>query len=183
MGGGGGLGLFVGTVGSRATSAFAEGKLIAAILGNTATDAGGGGALATQAPTQQWGKKRSIEYLQRNTKEKPGNRCAEAVSQAIEAGGIRLNRDLNLTRTKTNPSGSASGYAPVLKAAGFRAMPTGTTPQPNDVVVFPQSRGHKHGHIAMFDGRDWRSDFKQIDIYGSPKRREDRTPYTLYRRP
>lgn len=41
MGGGGGLGLFVGTAGSKATDSYAAGTLVAAVLGNTATDAGG----------------------------------------------------------------------------------------------------------------------------------------------
>lgn len=53
MGGGGGLGLFVGTVGSRGTDAFAGGRLIAAVLGNTATDAGGGMASAEAVLPQE----------------------------------------------------------------------------------------------------------------------------------
>ncbi len=132
---------------------------------------------------QRWDRDGAIEYLQRKAKPASSRRCGEYVSKAIEAGGIRLNRELNPTRTRTNREGSAYGYGPVLIDAGFVIMPGSTTPQAGDVAVFPQSRGHEHGHIAMFNGREWISDFKQLDIYGSRKRREDKIEPVIYRRP
>jgi len=43
---------------------------------------------------------------------------------------------------------------------GFREVRG--TPQPGDVVVIQAITGHPHGHMAMFDGQIWISDFRQM---------------------
>lgn len=53
MGGGGGLGLFVGTAGSRGTDAFAGGTLVAAAT-STVSDAGGGSKGEQSTRTSNW---------------------------------------------------------------------------------------------------------------------------------
>lgn len=181
MGGGGGLGLFVNTIGGREAAAFASGKLVAAAAQvNSATDAGGAVKGTAQAPLKPWNRNKAIEHLQREALPKSDNKCGIFVREAIEAGGIRLNRNLN-----TTTEGSAFGFGPILEHAGFKKIPTNTKLQAGDVVIFPKSHNlkHKHGHIAMYDGEKWISDFKQDDIYASRRRAKDKTPYTLYRRP
>lgn len=178
MGGGGGLGLFVNTIGGREAAAFASGKLVAAAAQvNSATDAGGAVKGTAQAPLKPWNRNKAIEHLQREVKPKSGNKCAEFVRKAIEAGGIRLNRKLNTAEN------SASGYGPILEHAGFKKIPPNTKLQAGDVVIFPPSREHPDGHAAMYSGKKWISDFEQRDIYASRSRRKEKTPYTLYRRP
>lgn len=134
------------------------------------------------APAQRWDRDRAIEHLQRNSPRNTSVRgeCARYVGNAIEAGGIHINRALN-----NSPSGrSASGYGPVLESGGFRAMPAGTEPQAGDVVVIQPITGHPDGHAAMYDGQVWRSDFRQDrGIYPNRGYREEQPPYTLYRRP
>ena len=106
------------------------------------------------------------------------SRCAEFVGNAIEAGGIPLNRGLNPT-----PKNSAYGYGPVLENAGFSIMPMGTVAQAGDVAIFPPVPNHPHGHATMFDGQTWWSNFKQIDIYASAGYRDRNAPYILYGSP
>ena len=129
---------------------------------------------------QQGDRESSIRHLQRNAHARSRGECARAVRQAVEASDIRLNCRLNPS-WRPGYNGSAYGYGPVLEDAGFRAMPAGTEPQAGDVVVFPQSPGHEHGHMAMFDGQRWISDFWQRNIYGSLRREREQVSYTIYR--
>jgi len=114
-----------------------------------ATNAGGGAAPAAQPAAQPaadalppWNLDRAIRHLQKNSPESTGfaRECAKYVGNAIEAGGIRINRGLNNSARKE----SAYGYGPILEDAGFIALPEGTDPktaQPGDVVVIQPPLG------------------------------------------
>src|SRR2546423_244064 len=84
-----------------------------------------------------------------------------AVGGAMEAGGLTISRV---------GSGSAKDYGPRLTRAGFVAR-VGVDPpyQKGDIAVidgFTKSAGdgikkdHVDGHLAMYDGTQWISDFK-----------------------
>ena len=62
-------------------------------------------------------------------------------------------------------------------------MAPGEKPQKGDVVVFQAIEGHKDGHVAMFDGKQWISDFKQDSIYAATDYQKVDAPYVIYRRP
>ncbi len=133
--------------------------------------------LPKDKPLPKWDLDAAIAHLQNAAFEHSKRRCGEYVHKAIDAGGIRLN-------TSYNPHGkSASGYGPILRHAGFLTVAPGEKPQKGDVVVFQPVDGHPDGHVAMYDGRTWISDFRQYDIYAGSGYRDIRAPYVLYRRP
>ncbi len=174
MGGCGGGGRFSGTIGSREWDPFALGPVYAqGGNGNVATDAGGKAAPVVKL----WNKDAAIQHLENNAGIVSQHRCARFVGKAIEAGGIRLNRALN------SAGSSACGYGPILEDAGFKPVPEGTPPQAGDVVIFPKSPDYDHGHAAMFNGKQWISDFRQDIMHASKKAEEQKIPYTIYRRP
>jgi hypothetical protein len=86
----------------------------------------------------------------------PGGHCAKAVREALEAGGIKLER-----------VASAKDYGPSLENAGFKpiAVTESTyTPAKGDVVIFqPCKNSHPDGHMQIYDGTQFVSDFKQKD--------------------
>ena len=128
-------------------------------------------------PLPKWDLDAAIAHLQREALEHPSSKCGKFVHKAIDAGGIRLN-------TAYNPHGvSASGYGPILRHAGFRTVAPGEKPQKGDVVVFQPVDGHPDGHVAMFDGKQWISDFKQDSIYAATDYQKVDAPYVIYRRP
>lgn len=61
------------------------------------------------------------------------------------------------------------GYKAYLPTIGFRTIPYSSTYSPlkGDIAVMPSLNGHPDGHIAMFTGMIWVSDFKQRDHWGS----------------
>jgi hypothetical protein len=87
--------------------------------------------------------------------------CAKRVREALRAGGVALEQTLH-----------AKDYGPSLLRAGF----TKIVPP-----VAPFCAGDV-GHMAMFDGADWVSDFVQRDLHGGPAYRAAAPIVALYRR-
>ncbi len=103
------------------------------------------------------------------------HRCAHFVRLAIQAGGVEL---------AVHPV-NAKDYGPVLARAGFEVVPpSGYNPAKGDVIVIQSYKGGSPaGHIEMFDGIRWVSDFKQPshDIWPGPGYRASKPSYVIYR--
>ena len=95
--------------------------------------------------------------------------CARYVREALQYGG----------KYKFDGVGSAYQYHTqgVLIKAGFMQIHAGTKWQVGDVIVYQNSAKHPHGHIQIWDGRNWISDFIQNSwvIYGG------KNPFSLWR--
>lgn len=115
----------------------------------------------------------AVEFLMKHAKRRSKNSCALYVRRAIEAGGCP---------TFLQPP-SACDYDLFLPDLGFNEVPQdGYCPQKGDIVVFSAIKGHKHGHICMYDGHQWISDFKQRSMYSASAYRIHGT-HTYWRRP
>lgn len=102
----------------------------------------------------------AIAALRRNARVASTGYCATFVRLALEAGGLN---------TVGHPVW-ARNYGPFLESRGFSQVSTsGYVPQAGDIAVMPPYPGGKpYGHIAMFDGTRWISDFSQRDMFGGP---------------
>lgn len=118
-----------------------------------------------------WNRNLAIDHLNRNARPQSTTNCAKFVRLAIAAGGVQL-----------TPRGSAKDYGISLLAAGFRQIAEGGWPEYGDVAVIQPIAGHPHGHMAMFNGRYWVSDFVQVNgYYPGQGYRSARPPVTFYR--
>jgi cell wall-associated NlpC family hydrolase len=81
--------------------------------------------------------------------------CARYVRKALQLAGYEF-----------TPNPSAYQYASrgTLAQAGFTKISNNTQPQVGDVVVYDRTSRRPHGHIQIFDGNDWVSDFRQNSI-------------------
>ena len=115
----------------------------------------------------------AIKHLQDKAKATSQGYCARYVRQAINAGGLTL----------LSQPGSAKNYCPPLIAAGYTALSAANyVPVRGDIFVMQPANGPSgHGHIAMFDGEIWISDFKQRDMWGGPTARKVKPAYVIYR--
>ena len=100
------------------------------------------------------------------------HKCAQYVREAIEAGGLS---------TEGRPN-SAKDYDWFLPMLGFATVPKeGYAPKKGDVVVLQNtSTSSEHGHIAMYNGTQWISDFKQSDFWGGSAYR-NKAEHTFFR--
>ena len=77
--------------------------------------------------------------------------CAKFVRMGIEAGGIS---------TAGRPV-AAQDYIYFLPTIGFNVIPQPNPPRVGDLCVISHGR---YGHICMFCGTQWISDFKQTSF-------------------
>lgn len=135
-----------------------------------ADGAGGGGG---KGGAQAIDVDKAVEHLNDNAHAKSIHRCGEYTRQAIEAGGVTLQRHED-----------AKDYGSSLEAVGFSQVAdpssmSGYTPQRGDVAVFGAPGGSGSGHMQMYNGSQWVSDFRQNHFL--PGSKYSGTPYTIYR--
>jgi len=119
-----------------------------------------------------WDAATAVQYLDQHAYAESHSRCAHFTAEAIAAGGIRI-----------HTVNSAKDFGPSLTAAGFIEV-SGPDHQAGDVVVIQNIAGHPDGHMAMFDGHRWVSDFVQPrGFYPSHAYERAMPPYKLYRHP
>jgi hypothetical protein len=132
-----------------------------------------GGAGARPAKKSSWNIAAAIRQLENARLPSPGTRrCVAHVKAGLAAGGIPL---------EGGPL-SAKDYGPILEADGFQAIGANAPLQAGDVVVIQSAVRRPHGHMAMYNGREWISDFRQGDLYPGPHYRKEQPEYTIYRR-
>ena len=95
----------------------------------------------------------SLKVLRGNAHAKSTGYCARYVRWALEAGGID---------TSGHPS-VAKKYGTLLEKRGFSEVKNYDVKRPvaGDIAVFQQRYSGHAGHIQMYDGTRWISDFKQ----------------------
>lgn len=97
----------------------------------------------------------AMRYARQHAKSKSSGYCARFVANALEYAGIKFQRQ---------PSAYMYHSNGILKKAGFGLVSTsmsGYSPQPGDVCVIGRFNNHKHGHICIYGGKNWISDFIQ----------------------
>ncbi|OGR51349.1 MAG: hypothetical protein A2049_00605 [Elusimicrobia bacterium GWA2_62_23] len=111
-----------------------------------------------------------VRWIDANAQLKSQHTCAKAVRQGLEAGGLDVSKRPEM----------AKDYGAFLEKNGFKVIgPDGYSPQKGDIVVF-QPGPNPAGHIQVWNGRTWVSDFVQNPNKVSPY--GNQTPsYAIYR--
>jgi hypothetical protein len=119
-----------------------------------------------------WNVNNAVEHLNSNANSASLGRCAHYVRLAILAGGVNV-----------APTVSAKDYGDRLTSAGFTLVQG--APRAGDVAVIQPIPGHPHGHMTMYNGTQWVSDYKQPAAYGyypSSSYRQQQPPVAIYRK-
>ncbi|WP_336215298.1 glycoside hydrolase family 19 protein [Enterobacter sp. P82] len=114
-----------------------------------------------------WDVQKAVQHLNEHAEASSKGYCARYVKAAISAGG-----DISSWPSIV----SAKDYGPALIERGFNVIPATDSFVAGDVVIiqgfnkadFPEGeikKDHPHGHMAMFNGQQWVSDFKQNSGY------------------
>lgn len=119
------------------------------------------GAGTETSKAGDWDVDKMVQTLIKNAGTASKGQCAKYVRMAMQAGDLK----------KKFISGLASAYmyADALPRMGWGAIGNVKSVQAKkgDIVVFPQYGKSKHGHIAMFTGSQWISDFVQKTAFPS----------------
>ena len=121
--------------------------------------------------SSNWEPQKAAEYATENAEKKSVGLCALYVRKAIKAGGIPL-----------YTGGDAWSYKYVLPILGFDEVDKKSERMAGDIVVFQPIGGRKFGHIAMWNGKQWVSDFKQRSIIVHSDYRREGCEYAIFRK-
>jgi RHS repeat-associated protein len=113
-----------------------------------------------------------VNYADQHAEKGSLKECATYCRKAFEAGGVD---------TKGHPIDAKDWGPTLLKNGAAVVSQDGYTPQKADVAVFGGNDAHPSGHITIYDGKQWVSDFKQRNM--SPYGTSSTPPVTIYRFP
>lgn len=109
-------------------------------------------------------------------------KCANYIRWSLEAG-FGLKKDIFLGKTPV----SARSYGPFLESKGFQSVNT-TGYLKGDIAVIQgysggtsDANGIPYGHIQMYNGSIWISDFKQRDFWPGGGYRTNQPSSVIYR--
>jgi hypothetical protein len=112
-----------------------------------------------------------VDYMDKHAGEKSNRECAHACGEGLKAVGIDPKGTI----------GEAKDYGPFLQRHGAEVVPEKDyKPQKGDIAVFEGNKDHQHGHVQVFDGKQWVSDFKQRD-YSPYHDKKSTPPSKIYR--
>ena len=116
---------------------------------------------------------KAVNYINDNAELKSLSNCALYVRKAINAGGIK------------NIFGHAFEYYDTDKLVNFGFKKIGTDIdsiqlKKGNIVAFGSVSGHSYGHIAMYNGTQWVSDFKQNSFWVANQYSVEKK-YAIYR--
>lgn len=117
-----------------------------------------------------WNKYSAVSFARLHAMPKSTGYCARYVTDAIRRGG-----GLDIPNT-----GEAKDMGITLVNAGFRLVYD--QPQEGDIAVIQSIPGHPHGHVCIYDGQQWISDFRQNSMYPGVAYRNLKPHYELFRR-
>ena len=119
----------------------------------------------------EWCPDNAAEYATEKAEKKSVGMCALYVRKAIIAGGIPL-----------CVGGDAWSYKYTLPILNFHQVGKMSERLVGDIVVFQPIGGRKYGHIAIWNGNQWVSDFKQRNLIVHSDYLDDGCEYAIYRR-
>jgi len=95
---------------------------------------------------------KAVDHLVSHARSKSVGLCAKYVADALEAGGFKFTRQPSayLYRTKG-----------ILTGMGYREIGKQSSYAKGDITVTDKNGAHEDGHIAMWSGHNWISDFVQ----------------------
>jgi hypothetical protein len=116
--------------------------------------------------------KKAIATLDKNAKPKSIKLCAKYVRMALEGGGLS---------TVGRPN-SAKDYDTFLPKLGFKEISESPyAPLTGDLIVIQSFGTHIHGHIQMYNGENWVSDFVQKNFWPGSDYKNAKPTFQIFR--
>lgn len=119
----------------------------------------------------EWSPDVAAEYATQHAENRSVGMCALYVRKAIIAGGVLLYL-----------GGDAWSYKYILTILNFKQVGKQAEREIGDIVVFQPIGGRKYGHITIWNGTQWVSDFKQRNLIVHSDYTKEGCEYVIFRR-
>ena len=114
----------------------------------------------------QWEIGKSIAYFKTNVpiKKKSKGECYKYVKRALYAGGFSTYNDIPAYTFTKKVSENPKSFKMIYDSGNYvNEIPNYGEKRVGDIMVFQYVPSVPYGHIDMYDGRDWVSDFRRAD--------------------
>ena len=186
-----GINVNTGTVGTNTDSAYV-GMNTNSGYTNKYNDAAVSGIDLSNLPEKS---KALVETINKKATCKPDGTgsqglCATYVRESLESAGFKTSDGSTISSKYRDKGLAGSAYMydsnGIMSDLGFAKIDPNTKPLPGDVEVFNKTKSNPHGHIQVYNGEYWVSDFHQSGgskhrKYGTPSRKYDGSVPSLYR--
>lgn len=191
-----------GTTAGQSTASKAGGGIVGGAMASLDARLGNKASASSATSPQQsnavnvagsadWNFDKVAETVVRNRKEKSKGKCAEHVRMGLVAGDLKG----KIKKMFGGGLGHAFEYLTNLPKLGFNAVFRGTSlkgfnPMKGDVAVFdrktygqdkPNEGGWVYGHVCVWTGSNWVSDFVQATIYPHNRYAAKGLLFTIFR--
>lgn len=113
--------------------------------------------LFTRSDIPGYDYEKAVKFATNQAASTPQGQCGRYCRLALMEGGLKI---------KWPWPGSAKGYSTFLPKFGFKEVPTTNyQPMKGDIVVMQAIGTHIHGHIQIYNGEKWVSDYIQPRFY------------------
>ena len=119
----------------------------------------------------EWSPEAAARYATEHAEKKSVGMCALYVRKAIMTGGISLYM-----------GGDAWCYKYTLPILNFHQVGKKSEREVGDIVVFQPIGGRRFGHIAIWNGSQWVSDFRQRNLIVHSDYLKEGCECAIYRR-
>jgi hypothetical protein len=117
---------------------------------------------------------KAVSHLIAHASQHSTGLCARAVRLGLQAGGITISPSPAFAKAYKNILGRKHNFAEISRV--------NYDPKKGDIAVIENHPGgHPAGHICMYTGSLWVSDFKQREMYPGPGYRTHKPPFRLFR--
>ena len=113
----------------------------------------------------------AVYHLVKNAQKKSVHKCAGYVANALQHGGFKFKRQGAAYQYRTNGILIGMGYKEISKPKSFKK---------GDITITEKNKYHIYGHMAMWSGKKWISDFVQNSEYVYSKSTQPPVHYYTY---
>lgn len=115
-----------------------------------------------------WDRSLAAQYARNHAENHSTGLCARYVTDAIHHGGLAIPR-----------TPFAKDMGNTLFAAGFKYAIVSINI--GDIAVIQPITNHPYGHVCIYDGENWVSDFIQRTMYPGLAYRNAAPPFIIFR--
>ena len=113
----------------------------------------------------------AVKHLESHAKKKSVHLCAGYVARALHAGGFKFTDQSAAYQYRTNG---------ILTSIGYKEIPKPSSFQKGDITITERNSAHPYGHMAMYSGKQWISDFRQNSEFVYNKKTQPPVHYYRY---
>lgn len=96
----------------------------------------------------------AASYITRKSLANSSGYCARYVRKGLQSAGYKFDQQPLAYQYHSTGQMKKMGFTQISESAI-------SNPKRGDVAIYGRSKGHSAGHIQMYDGRQWVSDFRQ----------------------